>query len=186
MPGFPALPEPLTDGMVALRPAAERDIPEILIAHQDDPALARVLGLERPPSGAELGRRTEQAEMERRSGAALWLTVLRGGDDECCGQIDVGPLDAENRAAPLTIWIVPADRGRGLATGALALASRWLLSDGGLARVSLMAEPDNAPLLAAATAAGFTNEGVLRGYALGDRGRRDMALLARIAGDLPA
>ena len=59
MPAFPELTEPLHGERVALRYAAERDIPEILIAHQDDPELHVRLGLVRPPSGAELGRRIE-------------------------------------------------------------------------------------------------------------------------------
>jgi RimJ/RimL family protein N-acetyltransferase len=187
MPAFPVLDEPLTDGTVALRPAAERDIPEILIAHQDDRELARALGLDRPPSGAELGRRTEHADAERAAGVAVWLTVLTSDDgarDECRGQVDVTEVDWDNRSAQLTIWIAPADRGQGLATAALALASRWLLTEAGLDRVQLLAEPANAPLIAAATAAGFREEGVLRGHGLDDRGRRDMAMLARIAEDL--
>ena len=187
MPALPALDLPLTDGTVALRPAAERDIPEILIAHQDDRELARALGLGRPPSGAELGRRCELADAERAAGVAVWLTVVRADSrapDECRGQIEVDAVDWDNRSARLRVWVVPADRGHGLATAALALASRWLLTDGGLARVQLLSDPANAPLRAAAGAAGFREEGVLRGYALDERGRRDVVVLARIADDL--
>src|SRR6516164_7166506 len=55
MSPFPRLADPLTDGQVVLRDYAERDIPEILIAYQDDPRLHQRLGQNRPPSGAELG-----------------------------------------------------------------------------------------------------------------------------------
>ena len=55
MPAIPALAAPLTDGDLMVRASAERDIPEILIAYQDDPTLHVRLGLERPPSGAQLG-----------------------------------------------------------------------------------------------------------------------------------
>ena len=68
--------EPLTDGVVALRPAAERDIPEILIAYQDDPELHLRLGEERPPSGAELGRLAERAASGPRRRARVTLTIL--------------------------------------------------------------------------------------------------------------
>ena len=51
---------PLTD-RETVRPAAERDIPEVLIAYQDDPELHLRMGEERAPSGAELGRLAERA-----------------------------------------------------------------------------------------------------------------------------
>ena len=52
MPAFPDLVAPLTDGQVSLRFASEWDIPDILIAFQDDPQLHVSLGMGRPPSGA--------------------------------------------------------------------------------------------------------------------------------------
>ena len=57
--------EPLGGRAVALRDYAERDIPEILIAHQDDPRLYVLAGEDRPPSGAELGRAAEREAAER-------------------------------------------------------------------------------------------------------------------------
>ena len=45
---LPLLAEPLTDGQVVLRDYAERDIPEILIAHQDDPRMHLLTGEDRP------------------------------------------------------------------------------------------------------------------------------------------
>src|SRR5205085_729432 len=60
VPGFPQLDRPLANGEVIVRLGAERDIPEVLIAYQDDRALHLRLGQERPPSGAELGRRAER------------------------------------------------------------------------------------------------------------------------------
>jgi RimJ/RimL family protein N-acetyltransferase len=171
MLAFPDPPTTLADPMVALRLAAERDIPEVLIAHQDDATLAVRLGLERPPSGAELGRRAEASAARRAAGEELWLTVLaRDRDpagDECCGQIEVGDVDPEHDRAALTIWIAAGDRGRGLGSAALALAGRWLLTDAGLARVHILADPRDPAIRRAAEKAGFRSEGVLGGYTLG-------------------
>jgi RimJ/RimL family protein N-acetyltransferase len=179
---FPDPPPTLTDDVVALRLAAERDIPEILIAHQDDPALADSLGLVRPPSGAELGRRVEASAAERAAGTELWLTILDAtGGDECRGQLDVGDVEAEQRRATLTIWIAPRDRGRRLGSAALALAGHWLITDCGLERVELQTDPGNRALHRAAMTAGFVSEGVLRGYVLGRDGRRrDVEVLSLI------
>jgi len=79
MPPLPLLKEPLDDGVVALRDFAERDIPEILIAYEDDDNLHERMGLQRPPSGAQLGRRAETEAADRLAGAYATLTVLEAG-----------------------------------------------------------------------------------------------------------
>jgi RimJ/RimL family protein N-acetyltransferase len=184
MPSFPDLPDPLSTPEVALRLAAERDIPEVLIAHQDDAELYRRLGLARPPSGAELGRRVDGAPTDRVTGAALWLTIVAGDSDECIGQVDVHNVDWDHSRAELGIWVAPAQRGHGVATAALGLIGRWLIGVCGLERIQLVTEPGNEALRAAAGRAGFVEEGVMRGYAR-ERGRRiDMAMLSLIASDL--
>jgi len=184
MPAFPDLGLPLTGSVSELRLAAERDIPEVLIAHQDDPRLHRRLGLDRPPSGAELGRRVEASPADQAAGAAVWLTIVAPGSDECCGQIDVHEVDWDHLRAEAGIWVAPAHRGRGMAADALRLSGRWLLGTCGLKRVQLMTEPDNTPMRRAARQAGLREEGILRGY-LRERGHRvDVVMLSLINADL--
>jgi RimJ/RimL family protein N-acetyltransferase len=132
MPSLPQLAQPLHDERVTVRLAAERDIPEILIAHQDDPRLHQRLGLERPPSGAELGRQMEQASQQRVAGARVILTILEPGSEECCGQIEVCEIDWTERRAGVRLWVAPQARGRGLGRAALELTKRWLSEAGGL------------------------------------------------------
>src|SRR5438105_9654710 len=126
MPSIPELDPPLEDGRVALRLAAERDIPEILIAHQDDPELHARLGLQRPPSGAELGRQVELADRERATGARVRLTILEPGSDTCRGRISIHNIDWNRGRAELGIWLAPQSRGKGLARAGLRLAVSWL------------------------------------------------------------
>ena len=184
MPSFPELDQPLTDGEVVVRPAAERDIPEVLIAYQDDPELHLRLGQERPPSGAELGRRAERAGADRATGRGMTLTIAGQGSDVCLGQIIVHHVDWEHSRAELGIWVAPQARGRGLARSALRLVARWLLREASFERVQLRSETGNEQLLTAARAAGFQYEGILRGYAL-ERGERvDNAVLSMVQRDL--
>ncbi|HEY3727662.1 MAG TPA: GNAT family protein [Solirubrobacteraceae bacterium] len=184
MPPFPDLIEPLRGEGVALRLAAERDIPEILIAHQDDPQLHLRLGYDRPPSGAELGRRTEGEAAERDLGLGIRFTILEPGSDVCRGQLDVHRVDWDNQRAELGIWVAPALRRRGLAGGALRLAGRWLCEQAGLARVEVLTEPANAAMIAAARTAGFVEEGILRAY-VRERGRRvDLTIMSLLPSDL--
>jgi RimJ/RimL family protein N-acetyltransferase len=183
MPAISELDEPLSDGHVCIRLAAERDIPEILIAHQDDPVLAELIGLVRPPTGAELGRAMEGAAVGRATGTAVTLTILEPGSDECCGQIHAERFDWEHAHAEISIWLVPDARGRGLGHRALALSAAWLLEACRLERVQLLAPPGNEPAIRAALAAGFTSEGILRSHARLRGTRTDLTVLSRIASD---
>jgi RimJ/RimL family protein N-acetyltransferase len=184
MPSFPDLSDPLTGPVAALRLAAERDIPETLIAHQDDPEMHVRIGLERPPSGAELGRRVERGASERASGAGVWLTIVAPRGDECWGGLDVHEVDWDHLRAEIGIWVVPHRRGLGVAADALRLGGRWLLETCGLKRVQLLTEPDNAAMRGAARRAGFDEEGILRAY-MRERGRRvDVVMISLISEDL--
>ena len=132
MPSFPELDEPLSDGMVVLRLSAERDIPEVLIAYQDDPELAGALGEPRPPSGAELGRRAEHAEVERQAGSGLIFTILEPGSDVCAGEVRVQDVDWDHRIAGLAAWTAPRVRGQGMGRRAVLLTRDWLWRECGL------------------------------------------------------
>ena len=184
MPSFPRLPEPLRDGSVCVRPAVERDIPEVLIAYQDDRELHRRLGEERPPTGAELGRRAEEAESDRLAGRRLTMTVVECDDDTCLGQLDVDHVDWDNLGAELAMWVSPQRRGTGLGSQALALVARWLIRECGFERVAVLTEPANGPMVRAAERAGFTREGVLRGYRRRQGRRIDALVLSLVRRDL--
>jgi RimJ/RimL family protein N-acetyltransferase len=184
MPSFPALEQPLTDGSVTVRLAAERDIPEVLIAYQDDPELHLRMGEERPPSGAELGRLAERADADRTRGSRLTMTIVGTGSDVCVGQINVHHVDWDNARVELGVWVAPQTRGRGLASSALRLVARWLLIELGFERVQLLTEPDNRRLLSAAEAAGFQREGLLRGFLLERGARVDVVVLSLVRRDL--
>jgi RimJ/RimL family protein N-acetyltransferase len=186
MPSFPDLDQPLREGDVALRFEVEQDIPEVLIAHQEDPHLYVRLGLERPPSGAELGRRTEHADADRASGSGVRFTIVEGGSDLCLGQLDVHRLDWDHQRAEVGLWLVPGWRGRGFGRRALRLTAGYLFARCGLLRMEILTEVDNHAMLAAARAAGMFEEGVLRAY-LSERGQRlDVKILSLLPSDLEA
>lgn len=184
MPLFPEMIEPLTDGSVIVRFATERDIPEVLIAYQDDPELHLRMVEQRPPSGADLGRRAERAEVDRITGRSLTMTILESGQDTCRGQIYVHQVEWEDARAELGIWVSPQWRGRGLATRALTLVGPWLLREARLERVQVLTEPGNESMIRAARAAGFSYEGVLRRYLRNNGDRIDAVVLSLVRPDL--
>ena len=158
MPPFPDLDRRLGDGTVELRLASEYDIPDTLVAHQDDPTLHRRLGLDRPPIGAQLGSAYERAAADRANGIALRLTIVEPGEEDCLGQVDVHGIDWERRQAEIGIWVAPSRRGLHLGRRALVLAVRWLFENTALRRLVLLTDADNEPMLRAAGAAGFVRE----------------------------
>ena len=82
------------------------------------------------------------------------------------------------------MWVVPQERGKGLARVALRLAARWLFESCPLVRLELLTEPDNEPMLRVAAAVGFVREGVLRRHARRGKIRQDMVILSLLAKDL--
>jgi len=142
MPSIPEPPERLGDQVVELRAIAEWDIPEILIAHQDDPDLHLKLGQQRSPTGAQLGRQVEEAEPLREAGTAFSLTLVEPGRNDCRGRIEITAIDWERRSAELSVWVAPQFRGRGFADHALTLATGWLTEAVGLSDLAVMVAVD--------------------------------------------
>ena len=186
MSSFPLLTEPLTDGTVVLRDYEERDIPEILIAYQDDSRM-HLLTAGGPPAergragraGRARGRRTRDRGARHADGRSS------RGSDTCRGQIRVEPVDWDQSRAELRIWLAPQVRGTaGSDAGRCGSPANGCIGPCGLARVELLAEPDNAPMISAAQAAGFVREGVLREY-LRRRGKGvDVVIMSLIPDDV--
>ncbi|NEC69035.1 GNAT family N-acetyltransferase [Streptomyces sp. SID9727] len=72
-------------------------------------------------------------------------------------------------------WVLPAARGRGVASGALAALSSWALGVG-FWRLELDHSTGNDASCAVAAKCGYALEGVKRSAAVHDDGRHDMHL----------
>jgi RimJ/RimL family protein N-acetyltransferase len=64
------------------------------------------------------------------------------------------------------------------------MAAEWLLATTELERVQVTTTPDNEPMIRAARAAGFVEEGVLRGYMRVGGRRADATILSVLPADL--
>ena len=60
-------------------------------------------------------------------------------------------------------WVLASERGRGVASTALALVADWAF-DGGVERLFLLTHLENEASQRVASRCGFTREGVLRGF----------------------
>jgi RimJ/RimL family protein N-acetyltransferase len=93
----------------------------------------------------------------------------------CCGVDDWGEEDV----AQFGYWIAAGARGRGYATRAAILLTRWLF-ELGAARVFLTIVAGNEASVAVARRAGFLYEGTMRAHSVWQGARCDVMLFAAL------
>ncbi len=100
--------------------------------------------------------------MEPSDHTAIFSVVeLRTG--ELAGEAALWGIDMHNRTGHIGISMRPAFRGRGLGADVLRTLCAYGFQVRGLHRIQLETLTDNAAMRGAATKAGFTHEGTLRG-----------------------
>lgn len=116
-------------------------------------------------------------------GEGLSLAIADAGSGEALGTAVLlfrrQPLTAE-----IGYWLIERARGRGVGSRAIALLSRWAVTDAGLARVEALVEPDNVPSQRVLEKAGFRREGHLRSYLAFKRRRADALIYSLLPSDL--
>ena len=167
---------PLTDGVVELRPVDDRDVCTVERA-AGDPEIARRFGLGRLTPREYVNGYTEAA----RSGTGAAFAIC-DTDGASSGHVLVELREAGR--ADVGYWLLPEGRGRGRATRALRLVSRWALAQPGVARLQLWTVPENTASQRVAERAGFQREGVLRSYRELDGSRVDAVFYSLVPSDL--
>jgi RimJ/RimL family protein N-acetyltransferase len=182
----------LSDGIVALRPWSAEDAWFMARANADpdiqryNGALDR-FGFPAPPMSAS---DAEQVITEFTSsweafsttgtpgaGAAFAIVDAISGDLlGCCGLDDW----SDNDVVQFGYWLDPHARGRGRATRAATLLTRWLF-ELGATRVVLKIVVENDASAAVAQRAGFVYEGTMRSQGLWQGQRCDVMLFAALA-----
>jgi len=173
---------PLGEGAIGLRPWQEADL-GVIAALCRNPDVARFTRVPDPYTDADARAWMDGLPGRLADGEAVRLAIVAGGG-EPVGSIGlrIDPLDRD--IAEAGYMVAPAARGRGVATAALRLASRWGLRDLGVARVQLSTHIDNPASQRVAERAGFRREGVLRSWEE-LRGRRvDLVMFSLVAADL--
>jgi RimJ/RimL family protein N-acetyltransferase len=100
------------------------------------------------------------------------------------GAISLGRFNWREWRAEVGYWLVPAARGRGVATQSVRMVARWAFEELGLVRLELLAHPDNVRSQAVAERSGFLREGRVRSYRRSPQGRSDMVLYSLLPGDM--
>ncbi len=158
-------PPELSDGRVRLRRVDERDRDAVVRA-LNDPLAGRFLS--RPPF-PYLDEHFDEWLALAASGrglheelAAHW-SIADAADDSYLGGASL-EIAAAREAGEIGYQVAPWARGRGVATAAARLIRDWAFDELELARLEIAADVDNIASQRVAQAAGFTYEGVARGY----------------------
>lgn len=121
----------------------------------------------------------ECADAWREEKSATWAIAEPVGDP--IGRVTMH-LSLVDGHGEVSYWVLPTARGRGVATRACTMATRWAHGLG-LHRVQLQHSMTNEPSRRVALRAGFIPEGVRRGANLHSDGWHDMALYSHLADD---
>jgi RimJ/RimL family protein N-acetyltransferase len=162
----------LEDDAIVLRPLGEEDVPAMVAACQD-PEIPRWTSVPSPYT-------EEQARDFLRTAPDVYA-IVDTGTAELLGTIGWRWVDGNIQFG----YLIKRDaRGRGVATRALTLLSRWAFAELGAARVQLLTDPENRASQRVAEKAGFRREALLRSF-IDLKGRRcDVYMYALLAGDV--
>lgn len=180
----------LSDGQVILRPWS-RDDAQFMAEATADPEIRRYNGAHDRRGRPAPPLSIVEAEAAIDQFALCWHAFATSGTprgvafaiadartDEpvgCCGVDDW----TEDDVAQFGYWIAVGARGRGYATRAVVLLTRWLF-DLGAARVFVTIVVGNEASAAVARRAGFLYEGTMRAHSVWQGERCDVMMLAAL------
>jgi RimJ/RimL family protein N-acetyltransferase len=174
----------LGDDVIALRLPTARDVDAITDACQD-PDIPRFTRVPSPYTRADAVAFVERVGQEWHDGSAAVFTIADAANDRLLGSIGLMRLDDARLVAEIGYWVARDDRGRGIATRAVRLVSRWGAIELGIARIELMTRVENFTSQGVAAGAGYTREGLLRSYVTLGCGLADVVMFSLLPGDLP-
>jgi RimJ/RimL family protein N-acetyltransferase len=184
MPGFPLPEPPLSDDAVRLRPWSSADLDAALAATQD-PLIQRFTRVPADQTMAQLREYVDGRDDARKTGEELALVIADTRTDDLLGTVSLLRFAWDERRGEIGYWVAPEARGRGVATRAVTLLSRWALRELPLERLALHTDRENLASQLVAERCGFTREGVLRSWeARAGRPRHDLVIFSLLRADL--
>jgi RimJ/RimL family protein N-acetyltransferase len=185
MPALAYPDPPLADDVVALRAWRDDDLEQRFAAFDNPECLAHSWSLLEPHTVAHQEASMRGEEGRRLAGKDVHLAVTDAAEPETLfGGCSVYGLDLYRSSASVGYWLVPAARGRGVATRTVRLLAGWAFGHLGVERLELTCGTDNLASQRVAERCGFTHEGVLRSHMPFRGGRRDTMLFSLLPGEL--
>jgi RimJ/RimL family protein N-acetyltransferase len=153
---------PLSDGVVTLRPWVDTDAPAVADACRDPDISRWIDDIPKPYTRADARAYIATSRRGWKDGTLWAFAVTDTVTGEVIGSCGLGWSDRAHGVAEIGYWVRANTRGRGVATRAVRLASRWAFEDCGVQRLQLRADVENTVSQRVAERAGFRREGVLR------------------------
>lgn len=176
---------PLVDDFVRLRPWAAGDV-EVAHRATQDALITRFTRVPANQSPDDVREFIDSREPARLRGETLSLVIAARDDDALVGTVSLMDIAWDQHRADIGFWVANWARGRGVATCAVRLLSRWALGPLGLARVQMGTYPENDASARVARRCGFHREGVLRSYLEVNGQRHNLVLHSLLSSDLTA
>ncbi|MER7753218.1 GNAT family N-acetyltransferase [Kitasatospora sp. NPDC097643] len=134
------------------------------------------------PAGAEAF--LDRCDASWADGRSAAFAITDAHDGSLCGTSALRWTDRPDGLAMVGYWLMPAHRGRGLATRATAAVTRWGIATAAARRIELCHAIGNEASCRVADRAGFPYEGTLRAsYRHADGHYFDEHIHARLATD---
>lgn len=166
LPSPPVVEVPVVTGKqgIVLRPFAKEDGRSIVEAGSD----AHIPRITTVPAGCDLSAADEFIERQWQrtvDGIGYSFAVAREEGGPALGQVGVWIKDLPvDRRVTLGYWVLPSQRGLGIASRPLALATGWAEETLDPVRCQVHIEPWNVASWRAAASAGYQREGLLRAW----------------------
>jgi RimJ/RimL family protein N-acetyltransferase len=173
---------PLADDVVHLEPLEQRHAPSLLAVVAEDDDVARYTRVPANPDLAFVRSWIRRYENGWEDGSAAgFAAVDRAG--ELVGFASIVALDLDAAEGEIGYVVGRAARGRGVATRALQLLTRWAFDELALERIELLIQPENTSSARVAERGGYRFEGVLRSKHVNDGRRADFGVWSRLRSD---
>jgi RimJ/RimL family protein N-acetyltransferase/nitrite reductase/ring-hydroxylating ferredoxin subunit len=163
---------PLGDDVIRLRPFRAEDAPDVTAACQD-PEIQRWIPIIPVPYTETHARGYILMTLQAwNDGTGYEFAIADAATDRFLGSIGLH-LGSNPRSHAIGYLVAPEARGRGIATRALRLVTRWAFERLAIQRLALWTLPGNVASQAVAEKAGFRYEGLARNWH-SDREERPM------------
>jgi RimJ/RimL family protein N-acetyltransferase len=166
---------------VGLRARRATDVPVLQAELYDGDVVGRSRSTGSPwlPQSADVDDLSFAPQKAAPNIAIFSIVELASG--ELAGAAVLSLIDPHNRSGNVGLSLLPAFRGRGLATDAVRVLCEYGFATRGLNRLQIGTLADNDAMIRTALAAGFTQEGVLRENAWINGAFADEVLLGRLS-----
>lgn len=184
MPELRPPERPLTDGIILLRAWRESDASG-LAAVLNDSETERWTTTPQPygPDDALQWFATHPEAWS--TGRSAAMAVIEVSNERVVGSAELKVSDWSQQVGEVAYAVGSTDRGKGVATRAVELLSRWALGQVGLERLELFTHPENIASQRVAQKAGFVREGIARSARVMRGHRVDLVRFSLIRSDLP-